>query len=47
MKNDLFVLVIIGLFGGENNIEDVDVCMICLCVMVKDIYVVVGESEWK
>ncbi|NER41636.1 PTS transporter subunit EIIC [Bacillus megaterium NBRC 15308 = ATCC 14581] len=46
-KNDSLAPVIIGLLGGENNIEDVDACMTRLRVTVKDIHAVAGESEWK
>ncbi|WP_341284743.1 PTS transporter subunit IIBC [Priestia megaterium] len=47
VKNDSLAPVIIGLLGGENNIEDVDACMTRLRVTVKDIHAVAGESEWK
>jgi PTS system glucose-specific IIC component len=47
VKNDSLAPVIIGLLGGENNIEDVDACMTRLRVTVKDINAVAGESEWK
>ncbi|UYP08128.1 PTS transporter subunit IIBC [Priestia megaterium] len=47
VKNDSLAPVIIGMLGGENNIEDVDACMTRLRVTVKDIHAVAGESEWK
>jgi len=47
VKNDSLAPVIIGLLGGENNIEEVDACMTRLRVTVKDIHAVAGESEWK
>ncbi|WVE36883.1 PTS transporter subunit EIIC, partial [Priestia megaterium] len=47
VKNDSLAPVIIGLLGGENNIEDVDACMTRLRVTVKDIHAVARESEWK
>ncbi|AUO11906.1 PTS transporter subunit IIBC [Priestia megaterium] len=47
VKNDSLAPVIIGLLGGESNIEDVDACMTRLRVTVKDIHAVAGESEWK
>ncbi|MGG0464077.1 PTS transporter subunit IIBC [Priestia aryabhattai] len=47
VTNDSLAPVIIGLLGGENNIEDVDACMTRLRVTVKDIHAVAGESEWK
>ncbi|MED4136830.1 PTS transporter subunit IIBC [Priestia megaterium] len=47
VKNDSLAPIIIGLLGGENNIEDVDACMTRLRVTVKDIHAVAGESKWK
>jgi len=38
---------IIGLLGGQANIEDVDACMTRLRVTVKDPSLVAGEKEWK
>ncbi|MEW4285932.1 PTS transporter subunit IIBC [Priestia koreensis] len=45
--NDSLAPVIIGLLGGENNIEDVDACMTRLRVTVKDPNAVANEADWK
>ncbi|TYR80234.1 PTS transporter subunit IICB [Priestia megaterium] len=47
VKADSLAPVIIGLLGGQNNIEDVDACMTRLRVTVKDINAVANEQEWK
>lgn len=38
---------IIGLLGGQENIEDVDACMTRLRVTVKDANAVAAEQQWK
>ncbi|MFP3887849.1 PTS transporter subunit EIIC [Priestia filamentosa] len=47
VKNDSLAPVIIGLLGGQGNIEEVDACMTRLRVTVKDINLVADEQEWK
>ncbi|MFD3447239.1 PTS transporter subunit IIBC [Microbacteriaceae bacterium 4G12] len=47
-KNDnSLATTIIGLLGGQENIEDVDACMTRLRVTVKDINKVASEQQWK
>ncbi|XTP53884.1 PTS transporter subunit IIBC [Niallia sp. Krafla_26] len=38
---------VIGLLGGQENIEDVDACMTRLRVTIKDIDAVAPEQDWK
>jgi PTS system glucose-specific IIC component len=47
VKNDSLAPVIIGLLGGQGNIEEVDACMTRLRVTVKDTNLVADEQEWK
>lgn len=47
VKNDSLAPVIIGLLGGQGNIEEVDACMTRLRVTVKDKNLVADEKEWK
>ncbi|TFD92863.1 PTS transporter subunit IIBC [Jeotgalibacillus sp. R-1-5s-1] len=44
---DSQAVAIIGLLGGEENIEDVDACMTRLRVTVKQIDLVADEKTWK
>ncbi|MDZ5711134.1 PTS transporter subunit IIBC [Jeotgalibacillus haloalkalitolerans] len=46
-NKDSQAVAIIGLLGGEENIEDVDACMTRLRVTVKDIGLVADERIWK
>ncbi|WP_404405552.1 PTS transporter subunit IIBC [Jeotgalibacillus malaysiensis] len=46
-NKDSQAVAIIGLLGGEENIEDVDACMTRLRVTVKDIALVADERIWK
>ncbi|KIL43335.1 PTS trehalose transporter subunit IIBC [Jeotgalibacillus alimentarius] len=46
-NKDSQAVAIIGLLGGEENIEDVDACMTRLRVTVKDIDLVADERIWK
>ncbi len=46
-SDDSLATTIIGLLGGEANIEDVDACMTRLRVTIKDANAVATEQEWK
>ncbi|MFC0558852.1 PTS transporter subunit IIBC [Halalkalibacter alkalisediminis] len=46
-NDDSLATTIIGLLGGQENIEDVDACMTRLRVTIKDIDAVASEQEWK
>ncbi|AJD92450.1 PTS trehalose transporter subunit IIBC [Jeotgalibacillus malaysiensis] len=46
-NKDSQAVAIIGLLGGEENIEDVDACMTRLRVTVKDVGLVADERIWK
>lgn len=46
-NKDSQAVAIIGLLGGEGNIEDVDACMTRLRVTVKDVGLVADERMWK
>ncbi|MBM7580302.1 PTS transporter subunit IIBC [Jeotgalibacillus terrae] len=46
-NKDSQAVAIIGLLGGEENIEDVDACMTRLRVTVKDTGLVADERIWK
>ncbi|HWO97514.1 MAG TPA: PTS transporter subunit IIBC [Bacillus sp. (in: firmicutes)] len=46
-NDDSLATTIIGLLGGQENIEDVDACMTRLRVTVKDASSVASEQQWK
>lgn len=47
LNNDILIEIIIDFLGGDFNIVEVDVCMIRLCVFVKDNVLVKEELMWK